>query len=110
MVWLRRWLADIRARSPLERRQAAILQVLLLVVAIALLIAGIAGALRSQSTGQGGASPNLLAALVMLGILWLVRRGWLQVAAGLTTAVLILGSGSPSPPRIRPHVAGTSRC
>ena len=93
MVWLRRWLGDIRARSPLERRQAAILQVLLLVVAIALLIAGIAGALRSQSTGQGGASPNLLAALVMLGILWLVRRGWLQVAAGLTTAVLILGFG-----------------
>ena len=90
MGTIRRWLADVRGRDPVERRQAYILQAIMLVVIVAFLVATIGNVIRA-STGGAPASPaaNLTFVAVSVALLAMLRRGQFRLATGIFVAFLV---------------------
>jgi signal transduction histidine kinase/ActR/RegA family two-component response regulator len=89
---VRSWLARIKARDPLEQRQAYLLQLSLLFVGAAFLVGGVSNALRA-SPGSNGVTANLIAALVTGVLLVVLRRGFFRAVAWLTVGALIAALG-----------------
>ena len=89
---VRPWLARIKGRNLLERRQAYLLQVSLLFVGAAFLVGGLSNALRGNPVGNG-LTANLFAALVTGVLLVVLRRGFFRAVAWLTVGALIAAFG-----------------
>jgi rsbT co-antagonist protein RsbR len=93
---LRNWLRAVPLRDPIQRRQARMLQAMLLVILAACLV-GLPLALLTVSS-SGGASPAIIAysliALCVLGAFVLLRRGYFESAVLLSAASIELGVGS----------------
>ena len=95
---LRAWLERIEVSDAIERRQALVLQVILIVVGASFLLAALGGAIEA-ATGSGddatgtGALPNLVGGIVTLALLFVLRRGQFRLVAGLFVALLILAFG-----------------
>jgi signal transduction histidine kinase/CheY-like chemotaxis protein len=87
---IRSWLAGIRVRDAVERRQAFILQAIILVLVGAFLIATIGNAIR-QLTGGALANPvpNLIFVAVSLLLLVFLRRGNFRTVTLLFVAFLV---------------------
>jgi rsbT co-antagonist protein RsbR len=93
---VRRWLDDLPLSDPLERQQAGLLQVMLLIIlgscAIGLLISVINAA--GQSTLAVGIIAYAILIACMLGGLWLLRRGRFHLSVGLAISGIIVAVGS----------------
>jgi signal transduction histidine kinase/ActR/RegA family two-component response regulator len=95
MGTVRAWLSGIRGRDVLERRQAWVLQLALVVLAVAFLAGAASNALREASGPATAAGPaNLIAALVMIGMIAVLRRGWFRAVAATTVGFLVLAFGA----------------
>ena len=85
-----RWLGRIGGRDPVERRQAYILQAIILVIVLAFLVATIGNAIRASS---GGAPTNPIPNLTFIGVsvfvLFALRRGQFRLATGFFVAFLV---------------------
>jgi signal transduction histidine kinase len=92
MGMIRGWLADVRGRDPVERRQAYILQAIILVIIVAFLAATVGNVIRA-STGGAPTSPvaNLTFVAVSVALLAILRRGQFRLATGLFVAFFIYG-------------------
>jgi signal transduction histidine kinase/CheY-like chemotaxis protein len=89
-----RWLRGVSGRDALERRQAAILQVILIVVCVVLVAAGLSSLLRGDPLDmRSGATANLVGAGLVGGLLGLLRRGHFRVASGLFVVLAVVGFG-----------------
>jgi anti-anti-sigma factor len=91
-----RWLSDLPLSDPLERRQASLLQRLLLVVLGGCLV----GLLLSLATSrQNGLSTAFISYPLLIvcatGAILLLRRGRLRLAVNLATIGIILGISIP---------------
>jgi signal transduction histidine kinase/CheY-like chemotaxis protein len=89
---VRSWLARIKARDPLEQRQAYLLQLSLLFVAAAFLVGALSNALRANPVGNG-VTANLTAAVVTGVLLVVLRRGFFRAVAWLSVGALIAALG-----------------
>jgi rsbT co-antagonist protein RsbR len=91
---LRRWLNDIPIHDPLERRQAGLFQVMLLIIAVSNLI-GLA--LSFLVAGNGSSTISLISYSLLIvctgGALALLRYGRFTPAVNLATIGLILAIG-----------------
>jgi signal transduction histidine kinase len=91
---LRGWLLAVPGRDAVERRQAYLLELALLVLcavfAIAGVLNGLSGALRPGAT-TSAVLPNLETAGITVLLLAVLRRGFFRVIAALTVSLLILG-------------------
>jgi hypothetical protein len=87
---IKQWLARIGGRDVVERRQAYILQVIILVVILGFLVATIGNAIRAST---GGAPTNPIPNLTFIGVsvllLLALRRGLFHLATGIFVAFLI---------------------
>jgi signal transduction histidine kinase len=90
MRGIRGWFAGIRVRDPIERRQASVLQAIILVLVGAFLVATIGNVVR-QLTGGAPANPapNLIFVGVTLVLLIFLRRGQFRIVTALFVAFLI---------------------
>jgi signal transduction histidine kinase len=90
MRGIRRWLADIRVSDPVARRQAVILQAIILVLVGAFLVATIGNGIR-ELTGGAAANPvpNLTFVAVTLVLLVFLRRGQFRIVTALFVAFLV---------------------
>jgi len=96
MQKIRRWLADLPLLDPLERQQASLLQVMLLIIlagcGIGLLLSFI------NATDQSGLAVGIVsyATLIacMLGGITLLRRGRFRLSVGLAISGIIVAVGS----------------
>jgi signal transduction histidine kinase len=90
MRGIRRWFARIRVRDPIERRQASVLQAIILVLVGAFLVATIGNVVR-QLTGGAPANPapNLIFVGVTLLLLFFLRRGQFRIVTALFVAFLV---------------------
>jgi hypothetical protein len=90
---LRAWLVAVPGRDSVERRQAYLLQVFLLLVAtvfgIVALLYGLSSLADSQAVNRF--VPNAIGTVVLVGLVMVLRRGFFRVVAGLTIAFLIYG-------------------
>jgi signal transduction histidine kinase/CheY-like chemotaxis protein len=95
MKALRRWLLGVRGRDALERRQAWLLQLALIVLAAAFLFAAASNALRgSAPTAPSPGWANFIAGILSVALIAVLRRGYFRWVAGGTVAFLIVGFGS----------------
>lgn len=108
MQRLRRWLASVRGRDAIERRQAYLLQVFLLIVATVFYVVALLYALSSLSnaTSENRFVSNATAALVLTGLVLVLRRGFFRAVAALTIAFLIYAFAG-SLVTAQPHIAGS---
>src|SRR5438874_12116713 len=96
LMWndLRHWLNDIPIHDPLERRQAGLFQVMLLIIAVSNLI-GLA--LSFLTAGNGASIISLISYSLLIvctgGALALLRYGRFTPAVNLATIGLILAIG-----------------
>ncbi|TMF41551.1 MAG: response regulator [Chloroflexi bacterium] len=103
--WVRRWLLGAPGRNDLERRQAVLLQTIL--VALLALVA-VTSIVTAIMPGLGSAPDAIRGFLIVEPLflipLWLLRRGWFTLAASATVlviefivvvAVLAVGPGTP---------------
>ena len=87
---MRAWLARIGGTDPIERRQAYILQAIILVIVGAFLVATVGNAIREASGGApANPVPNLTFVAVTLGLLFVLRRGQFRLAASIFVAFLV---------------------
>ncbi|MEA2518762.1 MAG: two-component system, cell cycle sensor histidine kinase and response regulator CckA [Chloroflexota bacterium] len=95
---LRSWLSNVRGRDVLERRQAWVLQLALIVLAIAFVVGAASNALQATMTATGTAASaglsNLIAAVVMIGLIVALRRGFFRAVAATTVGFLIVAFGA----------------
>ena len=86
----RAWLGRIGGTDPVERRQAYILQAIILVIVAAFLVATVGNAIR-EATGGAPANPvpNLTFVAVTLALLFVLRRGQFRLSASIFVAFLI---------------------
>src|SRR5258706_5978107 len=90
MRGLGRWFATIRVRDPVERRQAYVLQAIILVLVGAFLAATIGNAIRQFSGGAlANPVPNLTFIAVTLLLLIVLRRGRFRIVTILFVAFLV---------------------
>ena len=93
---VRRWLDDLPLSNPLERQQASLLQVMLLIIlggcATGLLISIISSAGRSNLT-IGIIAYTFLAACTLAGV-FLLRRGRFRPSVALVISGIVLAVGS----------------
>src|SRR5262245_44620040 len=91
---VRRWLDDLPLTDQLERRQAGLFQILLLILLGACLI-GLPLSLLTSSTSRPGTALISYPLLIVCigGALALLRRGHFQVAVNLATIGIALGIG-----------------
>ncbi len=91
MERLRRWLAAVPGRDPVERRQAYLLQGFLLIVATAFVVGAVANGLRSVASGEPitGVLPNAEAAAILGVLVAVLRRGPFGLVAGATIVFLV---------------------
>ena len=89
MRGLRGWLNDVRGRDALERRQALLLQGILLVLVVGFAVAALSGLL----SGAALFGANLVSAVVGLGLIAVLRRGHLRLVAAVITGLLIVAFG-----------------
>jgi hypothetical protein len=92
----RTWLAQVPGRTPLEQRQAWLLQFALIVLAAVFVVASISNALRGAAPGPstGSGSANLIAGAVCLALIAALRRGWFLGVSTITVAFLVVGFGA----------------
>ena len=91
---LRRWLTRARRHDELERRQARILQAILVALAIVFLVAGISSLLRELPPGMQRSFPtNLVGAAVVAALILVLRRGYLRIVAALFVVLLVIAFG-----------------
>jgi len=90
---LQHWLDDIAVRDPIERQQAALLQILLIGLMLALVLAIVLNlfVFGLSALTPAGLGPNLLALLSVGGVLSLLRRGHFRGAVWLVIGVLFVG-------------------
>jgi signal transduction histidine kinase len=87
---IRAWLARIGGTDPIERRQAYILQAIILVIVATFLVATVGNAIRAASGGApANPVPNLTFVAVTLALLFILRRGQFRLAAAVFVAFLI---------------------
>ena len=87
---LRAWLARIGGTDPIERRQAYILQAIILAIVATFLVATVSNAIRAASGGApANPIPNLTFVAVTLGLLFILRRGQFRIVAALFVAFLV---------------------
>src|SRR5262245_54888235 len=85
---LRRWLNDTPIHDPIERRQAPLLQLMLIGIVVALGLALLNNQIAPNTTERrllGTLGNALLVAINMIGLM-LLRRGRFSLAVGLVTA------------------------
>jgi rsbT co-antagonist protein RsbR len=93
---MKQWLDNLPISDPLGRRQALVLQVMLLVLIVACLI----GLPLSLLTAPPGASPLLplicypLLLIITGAALWMLRRGGFNLAVALATIGLVAAIGT----------------
>ena len=97
--WVRRWLLGAPGRNDLERRQAVLLQTIL--VALLALVA-VTSIVTAIMPGLGSAPDAIRGFLIVEPLflipLWLLRRGWFTLAASATVLVIeIRPDGQPAP-------------
>jgi signal transduction histidine kinase len=89
------WLRAVPGKDPVEQRQAYLLQVVLLAIVAVFILASASNALRNATTGSSlGITANLVGAVLIAGLVVLVRRGYFLIAASLTVALLVAGFAS----------------
>ena len=94
MRGIRRWLAAVSGRDALERRQAYILQAILLVMIASFLIATGGNVIRELSGGApANPAPNLIVVGLFAALLVGLRRGVFRIVAFLFVALLVFASG-----------------
>jgi signal transduction histidine kinase/ActR/RegA family two-component response regulator len=108
MQRLRRWLAAVRGRDAIERRQAYLLQVFLLIVATVFYAVAFLYALSTLSgePSENRFASNATAALVLTGLVLVLRRGFFLAVAILTIAFLTYAFASTLV-TAQPHIAGS---
>ena len=108
MQRLRRWLAAVRGRDAIERRQAYLLQVFLLIVATVFYAVALLYVLSSLSgePSENRFVSNATAALVLTGLVLVLRRGFFRAVAILTIAFLTFAFAQ-SLVTAQPHIAGS---
>jgi two-component system cell cycle sensor histidine kinase/response regulator CckA len=88
--WATEWLARIAGRDAVERRQAYLLQAIILVIIGVFLIATVGNAIRAASGGApANPIPNLTFITVSVVLLLVLRRGHFRPATGFFVAFLI---------------------
>jgi signal transduction histidine kinase/ActR/RegA family two-component response regulator len=86
---LRAWLVSVPGRDVVERRQAYLLQVFLLLVATVFGFVALVYALSSSNVqAENRFVPNATATVVLAGLVVVLRRGFFRVVAGLTITFL----------------------
>jgi signal transduction histidine kinase/ActR/RegA family two-component response regulator len=107
MQRLRAWLVSVPGRDVVERRQAYLLQVFLLLLAtvfgLVTLNYGVNALAGIPSSRLGS---NAIATVVLLGLVLLLRRGFFRAVAGLTIGFLTYGFGQ-SVATAEPQIAAT---
>ena len=89
-VGIRAWLERIRVSDPVERRQAYILQVIVIVIIATFLAATAGNAIRAASGGApANPVPNLTFVVVSVVLLLVLRRGQFRIATGVFVAFLV---------------------
>jgi signal transduction histidine kinase/CheY-like chemotaxis protein len=89
-MMIRRWLAGVGGRDVVERRQAYILQVIIVVIILAFLGATVGNALRAASGGApANPVPNLQFVAGSVVLLFVLRRGQFRFATGFFVAFLV---------------------
>jgi signal transduction histidine kinase/ActR/RegA family two-component response regulator len=108
MKRLRAWLVAVPGRDVVERRQAYLLQVFLLIVATVFAIVAFLYALTSLSsvTSENRFLPNAEAALILGGLVVVLRRGFVRPVAVLTVAFLTYAFAQ-SLVTAKPEIAGS---
>ncbi len=98
MRGVRAWFERIGVTDAIERRQALVLQAILLVVAASFLLAAVSAALTDAGDAGTAAPPNVAAnaigAVVTLGLLFLLRGGQFRLVASIFVALLIVAFGA----------------
>jgi signal transduction histidine kinase/ActR/RegA family two-component response regulator len=89
---VRAWLAAVPGRDAVERRQGYILQAILLVLIVSFFVAAVSNGLQDAGSGSS-VMANLAAAVLAVGLLALLRRGWFRLVAMLLVGLLTLGIG-----------------
>jgi rsbT co-antagonist protein RsbR len=92
---LQEWFENLPISDPLERRQARLLQIMLLVLIAACLI-GLPLGLLTAAPGASPLLPLICYPLLLVTIgaaLWMLRRGGFAPAVGLATIGLVLAIG-----------------
>jgi signal transduction histidine kinase/ActR/RegA family two-component response regulator len=108
MQRLRAWLNAVPGRDVIERRQAYLLQVFLLLVATVFAVVSLIYALNAL-TGSVAVNrfvPNAIGTIVLGALIVALRRGFFRIVAGLTVAVLTLGFAQTLV-TAEPEIAGT---
>ena len=105
MEGLRRRLAAIPGRDAVERRQAYLLQVFLLILTTVFAVAALLNTLSAVSNGteNTGFAPNAIGGAILGGLVLVLRRGFFRAVAALTILVLIYGFAQAlalSPPEL----------
>lgn len=105
---LRDWLVAVPGRDIVERRQAYLLQVFLLLVATVFGVVSLLYAVSSLSNVQteNRFVPNATATVVLAGLVVVLRRGYFRVVAGLTIAFLTFAFAQTLV-TAEPQIAGT---
>ncbi len=90
---MRHWLYNDRIADPVERQQAALLQILLAIMLAAMLMAMLLSAALFGLAALAPAAllPNLLLLLSLAGALAILRRGRVRLAVALIIAALLAG-------------------
>jgi signal transduction histidine kinase/CheY-like chemotaxis protein len=91
MERVRRWLAAIPGRDLLERRQAYLLQVFLLILVTVFVVGAALNSLSAllNSTPNTGFAPNAIAAIVFGGLVVVLRRGFFRAVAVVAVGFLV---------------------
>jgi signal transduction histidine kinase/CheY-like chemotaxis protein len=104
------WLSRVRGRDALERRQAWLLQIALIVLAAAFVVGATSNALQPAASLGGVAGwANLIAGAIAIVLIAVLRRGHFRVVATATVVFLILAFGaalaSSEPTMAGPYLA-----
>src|SRR5690349_232715 len=88
------WLNAVPFKDPVQRRQAVLLQILLiaLLAGVAIAMIGNVFIFGASALTPAGILPNLIFGLIVAGLLLMLRRGYFAISAIVLLAALLLGA------------------